>query len=432
MRAVDGCACAVRECGRAIDVEDEAVRLVVELERVRKARAADLLAARIDWAAGMQLTLHAACWRAVTASCKRRSLEERLLAAARDTLERFDGSTRLKQAAERCAELVHAHHGRVVAFTGAGISVAAGIPDYRGTAGVDTMAEMGQDAGASGETDYTALQPTVTHTLLAQLDARGALAYTVTQNCDGLHRSAGTALTRLSELHGSVFVEYCERCGAEYERGYEVDAFSTDCYSEPWFVQCAQCRFNHFTGRRCTRRRCGGRLRDTIVNFGDDLHDRACGGLPRAERACAAAEVCIAIGSSLSVSPANTLPTLARTALVVVNLQPTDLDARAHVRAYAESDVFMRLLSAQLAVLSTRVRAGSAEVTLAPLPKNDATPPGAPAAVADKRSGPLPAADGDDDNVNVVDDADPAGEAEAGDDGPTRSKRQRRQRGGRT
>mmetsp|Transcript_7605 Transcript_7605/g.22245 ORF Transcript_7605/g.22245 Transcript_7605/m.22245 type:complete len:166 (+) Transcript_7605:1360-1857(+) len=69
------------------------------------------------------------------------------------------------------------------------------------------------------------------------------------------------------------------------------------------------------------------------------------GGLERADSGeCSRAAVCLALGSSLSVTPANELPLLAKEALVVVNLQATDLDARAKVRVHAETDVFMGML----------------------------------------------------------------------------------------
>jgi NAD-dependent SIR2 family protein deacetylase len=40
----------------------------------------------------------------------------------------------------------------------------------------------------------------------------------ITQNCDGLHRKAGTSNKILFELHGNVFVEYCEKCEVSYNR----------------------------------------------------------------------------------------------------------------------------------------------------------------------------------------------------------------------
>lgn len=67
---------------------------------------------------------------------------------------------------------------------------------------------------------------------MEQLIASDRIQYIVTQNCDSLERKAGIDPSKLSELHGNVFVEYCERCMREYVRDYCVDEFSTDCYLE--------------------------------------------------------------------------------------------------------------------------------------------------------------------------------------------------------
>lgn len=117
-------------------------------------------------------------------------------------------------------------------------------------------------------------------------------------------------------------MEACESCKTEFRRPYCVDLFSTDCTQEAWFRPCPACSFGHYTGRKCTVRGCRGKLRDTIVNFGDDLHDSILGGLPLAERECASAEVILALGCSMTVTPACDLPQLRQpgASLVLVNL----------------------------------------------------------------------------------------------------------------
>jgi NAD-dependent SIR2 family protein deacetylase len=60
--------------------------------------------------------------------------------------------------------------------------------------------------------------------------------------------------------------------------------------------------WNHFTGRICSTDGCKGRLQDTIVNFGDDLFENGIlGGIARAVDMCKAADVILALGSSLTV-----------------------------------------------------------------------------------------------------------------------------------
>jgi len=241
----------------------------------------------------------------------------------------------------------------VVAFTGAGISASAGIPTYRGTDGIGTKSDMKHGSSSDDttqedeQTAYSKLEPTATHRHLATLEQQGWLSYVASQNCDNLHRKAGTTRDHITELHGNVFIEFCSDCHKEYERSYEVDAYSTDCYKESYYVKCCHCGFGHRTGRQCSARGCRGKLHDTIVNFGDPLHDSILGGLSKATGKFLAADVCLALGSSLSVSPANMLVTLPHF-LVVVNLQSTDADGDADIRVWAESDQFMTYLMEEL------------------------------------------------------------------------------------
>jgi mono-ADP-ribosyltransferase sirtuin 6 len=227
--------------------------------------------------------------------------------------------------------------------------------DLHGLSSAEELAE----ALSCSET-YTTLRPTVTHAALAQLHSRGLLQHVITQNCDGLHRRSGIPRGALCTLHGDVFVEACEACGHEYERPYCVDVYSTDCRREPWFERCTACSWGHYTGRRCDRRAgaaaaaCGGKLRDTIVNFGDDLHAAVLGGLPRAQAECRAADLVICLGSSLTVTPACDLPKLRRKGarIVIVNLQETPLDGHAAVavRAFYPCDSFFELVMRELAL----------------------------------------------------------------------------------
>ena len=168
--------------------------------------------------------------------------------------------------------------------------------------------------------------------------------YCITQNCDDLHGKSGFPRDKLNELHGNVFVEYCEVCNKEYVRNFCVDVDSTDVYNEPWYVQCPKCKWNHYTGRNCTVKKCKGKLRDTIVNFYDDLHDVVLGGgYIKAEEECKKADICLCLGSSLTVSPANTLPSFSKFQ-VVVTPQATDFDSKATFKLNTTCDTFFRLL----------------------------------------------------------------------------------------
>ena len=117
-------------------------------------------------------------------------------------------------------------------------------------------------------------------------------------------------------------------------------------HAESWYEKCPDCKWNHYTSRRCTKK-CRGKLRDTIVNFGDDLHVSVLGGLPKAQEQCQAAEMCICLGSSLTVTPANELPTMAKE-IVICNLQETELDSRATLRVWATCDMLFTFVLQEL------------------------------------------------------------------------------------
>jgi len=106
---------------------------------------------------------------------------------------------------------------------------------------------------------------------------------------------------------------------------------------------------DHWTGRTCSL--CGGRLHDTIINFGESLPERE---LNLAFKNSAAADLCLAMGSSLSVSPANYVPrNVGETQgakLVIVNIQRTPLDHLADLVIHAETDTVMTLLMQELSL----------------------------------------------------------------------------------
>ncbi|KAL8951476.1 MAG: hypothetical protein Q9222_002553 [Ikaeria aurantiellina] len=77
-----------------------------------------------------------------------------------------------------------------IAFTGAGISTSAGIPDFRGSEGVWTLKRQGRMRDLKAVNTLQAV-PTSAHMCLVELQNRGILKYLVSQNCDGLHRKSG-------------------------------------------------------------------------------------------------------------------------------------------------------------------------------------------------------------------------------------------------
>jgi NAD-dependent SIR2 family protein deacetylase len=158
---------------------------------------------------------------------------------------------------------------------------------------------------------------------LVQLQKEGLLKCVVSQNCDGLHRRSGLPKNALFELHGNSNVEKCTKCGHEYLRDFCV---------------LTGLGLLHYTGQHCDDGSCRGRLVDTVINFGESLpQDTVKASFDHAEKA----DLCMAMGSSLTVTPAANIPeTVGERGqrLVVVNLQRTPLDHLCALRIYAKTD----------------------------------------------------------------------------------------------
>jgi mono-ADP-ribosyltransferase sirtuin 6 len=242
----------------------------------------------------------------------------------------------LEKAGRVAALLKNAKHACV--FSGAGISTAAGIGDFRGKTGKWTQDDTGVAAGEEEDEgiDYEGLRPTYTHEALARLVEAGQLAHVISQNADGLHRLSGIPADRLSELHGNVFHEKCASCQTVFERPFytmDDDNQASDCPG---------CGLSHRTGRLCPA--CGGPLMDTIINFSDLLEPAI--ELKAMDRArhC---DLMISMGSTMTVTPASDMVTMSTDpafALVIVNRQPTEFDQKAAVRVFGDADHLMRLV----------------------------------------------------------------------------------------
>ena len=220
----------------------------------------------------------------------------------------------------------------VVAFTGAGISTSAGVPDFRGPAGVWTLQAKGKPLPTLA-TPFSLARPTLTHQALLALVRSGLVTRIVSQNVDGLHRRSGVPRSALSELHGSCFVEACARasCAAETVRDFEVGTVGF-----------------RGTGRRCGA--CGARTRDWCLDWENPL-PRA--DLAAAEAAADGAGVALCLGTSLQIVPASALPlrtVKAGGALAIVNLQPTPRDGAATIVARGRCDDVMAAVVAGLGV----------------------------------------------------------------------------------
>lgn len=198
--------------------------------------------------------------------------------------------------------------------------------------------------------------PSPTHMAMVELAKQGALKYVVSQNTDGLHRRSGIPPANISELHGNGNLEICVECGKQYMRDYRVIGKKAKGPHTMTLQEAAQQRrkhkgkVRHYTGRLCTVDGCQGRLMNTIVAFGESMP--AHGKLKRALEHSKQMDLCVALGSSLRVKPANKIPNDAgldsKKHLVIVNLQKTPLDCRADFVIHAKCDDVMVALCEQL------------------------------------------------------------------------------------
>jgi NAD-dependent deacetylase len=219
-------------------------------------------------------------------------------------------------------------------FTGAGISTASGIADYRGPQGVwkrrqpvyyqdflrseEARVEY-WDYKLEGWESFRDAEPNDVHRALVVLERAGRLGMVVTQNIDGLHARAGTSAERLVEVHGTNGRVYCLDCDARTD---PEPAFR-------WFQE-------HRTPPRCP---CGGLLKPATISFGQSLRSE---DLERAFAAAQRADLVISLGSTLSVYPAAGIPLAAAEGgapYVIINRGPTDHDAVPGLALRLEADV---------------------------------------------------------------------------------------------
>ncbi|KAE8443604.1 hypothetical protein EG329_001537 [Mollisiaceae sp. DMI_Dod_QoI] len=240
--------------------------------------------------------------------------------------ERHEAPDAVDRKAQTLADQIRKSN-HLIAFTGAGVSTSAGIPDFRGPEGAWTLKAQGRERAGKTVNTLQAI-PTPTHMALVALQDQGLLKYLISQNCDGLHRKSGISSNKISELHGNSNRESCKGCGKEYIRDFRAVATYEKTVRD------------HRTGRKCAR--CGGVLIDTIVNFGESLPAQA---LELAFDHAKKADLCLVLGSSLMVTPANEIPEIPgrrkSAKLAICNLQKTPLDQLSDLRIYSKTDDLM-------------------------------------------------------------------------------------------
>ncbi|MES1910131.1 MAG: hypothetical protein MHM6MM_002785 [Cercozoa sp. M6MM] len=163
----------------------------------------------------------------------------------------------IKRQARVLAKLLRQANYSVV-YTGAGISTAADIPDFRGPEGVWSRQDRGEE-----------MPDCPVDSQLARWLENGLIKFITSQNVDGLHRKSGVPAGKLAELHGNCFKEYCAECKKEYLRDFDCCDVQGK-YNAGGPDALSQSGISHLSGRKCT---CGQPLRDSVIHFGEDLPD---------------------------------------------------------------------------------------------------------------------------------------------------------------
>jgi NAD-dependent deacetylase len=166
---------------------------------------------------------------------------------------------------------------------------------------------------------YQRAAPNAVHDAIVALERAGRVEAVVTQNVDGLHRRAGTSPGLLVELHGTDLLVECQTCHATSDPAGSMQRFRQT--REP---------------PRCD---CGGLLKSATISFGQSLRSA---DLDRAFAAASRADLVVAMGSTLSVYPAATIPLVAAQRgipYVIVNQGPSDHDGHPTVTLRLNGDV---------------------------------------------------------------------------------------------
>ncbi|MBW2093669.1 MAG: NAD-dependent deacylase [Deltaproteobacteria bacterium] len=218
----------------------------------------------------------------------------------------------MREMLEKAADVL-VHSKMTIALTGAGISVESGIPDFRSAGGLWEKFDPAEYATIEAfranpekvwemlrEMEEVVLQakPNKAHIGLGELEKLDCLHYIITQNVDNLHQAGGAR--NVIEYHGNSATLSCIQCGRQYnaseKRGEHVP-------------KCA----------------CGNVLKPDVIFFGEAIPAEA---MNRSFQLASVAQALLVIGTSAAVSPANTIPGVAKrngAKIIEINKEETHL-----------------------------------------------------------------------------------------------------------
>ena len=207
----------------------------------------------------------------------------------------------------------------IVVFTGAGISVPSGIPDFRSADGIYNQKTkfkaspediISHSFFVNNTEDfysfykdkmcYPKAEPNAAHKYFADLEKKGKNVIVVTQNIDGLHQKAGSSI--VYELHGTIHQNFCQGCGRLFGLDYVMNANGVP---------------------HCDK--CGGIVKPNVVLYEEGLDEDT---ISRSINAIMTCDTLIIIGTSLRVYPAAGFIRYFRGKyLVVINKDATAYDS---------------------------------------------------------------------------------------------------------
>ncbi len=195
---------------------------------------------------------------------------------------------------------------KIAVLTGAGISVSAGIPDFRSPGSgiyanlskyklnrpedLFTLSFFQQNPQAffefAKEFDLDKYEPTLTHYFIRLLELKGLLHINLTQNIDNLEEKTGLSKDLLCQAHGSIKGAYCSKCGFEAS----PDEFKA-CVQRGEVYRCQ-------SGTKCTYP-----VKPRIIFFGEKLPDDFFNKMELVDDC----DLMIVMGTALAVAPFNML-----------------------------------------------------------------------------------------------------------------------------
>lgn len=224
----------------------------------------------------------------------------------------------MKNQYETLKDIINESHN-IVVFSGAGISVPSGIPDFRSADGIYNQKTkikaspediISHTFFVNNPEDfysfykekmcYPKAEPNIAHKYFADLEKKGKNVIVVTQNIDGLHQKAGSSM--VYELHGTIHQNFCQKCGRMFGLDYVMNAKGV-----PY----------------CDK--CGSIIKPNVVLYEEGLDEDI---ISRSINAIMTCDLMIIIGTSLRVYPAAGFIRYFRGKyLVVINKDSTAYDS---------------------------------------------------------------------------------------------------------